>query len=58
MSDVVVILEKLKEEGFSLWLDGEKLRYKAPKESITKWQILEYKTKCIMKNKMICGILL
>lgn len=35
MSDVVVILEKLKEEGFSLWLDGEKLRYKAPKESIT-----------------------
>ena len=31
MSDVVVILEKLKEEGFSLWLDGEKLRYKAPK---------------------------
>lgn len=40
MSDVVVILEKLKEEGFSLWLDGEKLRYKAPKESITKANLL------------------
>ena len=40
MSDVVVILEKLKEEGFSLWLDGEKLRYKAPKESSTKANLL------------------
>lgn len=43
MSDVVVILEKLKEEGFSLWLDGEKLRYKAPKESITKANLLTLK---------------
>ena len=41
MSDVVVILEKLKEEGFSLWL--EKLRYKAPKESITKANLLTLK---------------
>ena len=45
MSDVVVILEKLKEEGFSLWLDGEKLRYKAPKESITKANLLTLKRK-------------
>lgn len=35
MSDISIILEELKAEGFYLWMDGEKLRYKAPKQNIT-----------------------
>lgn len=44
------IMEKLNKKGFSVWLEGDKLRYKAPKESVTakNLQILkEYKVDII-----------